>query len=608
MTEKARAVNKDQRLNSRIVSPQVTSETFRIEGRSNVVVNSYSHPSVGWSLEKEKDVHKHRLPSGKHYARNFRTPGISECLNCKVTMLGTNHSFPIGKEVVVISDSYFPLRHGFGDCLRHVQVEGVDIDDYLGAFKDSFYKNNAPTTGSHFLFSLNSFLLTHQPNDFTLTVTYLLAAIEEFLRKIAPSRSYTFSLFFFGAKDTDNAEVVGKVITLFDRTCTLDISKQVLNLAVDLCADAITEEATGKFRKVDCLGLVSQRAVGEYEIQPAKIRKTSEVIEGGYEVSEIIDSLCELFDVLREHDFYAPDTRSISAALYSSGRLSRSGHLDSMFSDFEVEKDSEMLFLGHSSAKRLADLVNKKGLFHKVTFLKLSHNFYEEDLPVELTEIVENKGNKKLVVVFYGFMRGTLVRSSWKSFNIDQVKHFGYDIDMSPLSTFDAMASWVRKLVVFLLPKQKSVAIIPPSPSFFDRCCRRDNHFKSSFDPVRYNRTLMCFEEYLCRSRLIQGRNGISPVLLMRSLTSDLVYQGNYLAEDGHHMSDHGLEMMANNLGRNRISLLNSNLSTCDLNAEQKIRQIVGTFESFVKTIDFDTLPKFVCPDRIIREKADVRK
>ena len=73
-------------------------------------------------------------------------------------------------------------------------------------------------------------------------------------------------------------------------------------------------------------------------------------------------------------------------------------------------------------------------------------------------------------------------------------------------------------------------------------------------------------------------------------------------------MSNHGLEMMANNLGRNRISLLNSNLSTCDLNAEQKIRQIVGTFESFVKTIDFNTLPKFVCPDRIIREKADVRK
>ena len=118
----------------------------------------------------------------------------------------------------------------------------------------------------------------------------------------------------------------------------------------------------------------------------------------------------------------------------------------------------------------------------------------------------------------------------------------------------------------------------------------------------------MCFEEYLCRSRLIQGRDGVSPVLLMRSLTSDLVYQGNYLAEDGHHMSDHGLEMMANNLGRNRISLLNSNLSTCDLNAEQKIRQIVGSFETFVKMIDFHSLPEIVCPARIIREKADIRK
>merc|ERR1711973_174098 len=33
------------------------------------------------SLKKEKDMHKHKLPSGNQFARNFHAPGISECLN-----------------------------------------------------------------------------------------------------------------------------------------------------------------------------------------------------------------------------------------------------------------------------------------------------------------------------------------------------------------------------------------------------------------------------------------------------------------------------------------------------------------------------------------------
>ena len=87
--------------------------------------------------------------SGVKFFRNFAR---NTCTSCNVPSLGTPHAFTKGPESVVICDSFYPSKVGYGNCHKVLQI---DTDTFftgvLDAFKATFTANEIPASGSHFV-------------------------------------------------------------------------------------------------------------------------------------------------------------------------------------------------------------------------------------------------------------------------------------------------------------------------------------------------------------------------------------------------------------------------------------------------------------------------
>ena len=64
-------------------------------------------------------------------------------------------------------------------------------------------------------------------------------------------------------------------------------------------------------------------------------------------------------------------------------------------------------------------------------------------------------------------------------------------------------------------------------------------------------------------------------------------------------MSEAGLKLVAENICRNRVSLLHGKIGKCDLTADTNRLRISSRFSEFSDSIDPDTFPLFTCPPNL---------
>ena len=265
--------------------------------------------------------------------------------------------------------------------------------------------------------------------------------------------------------------------------------------------------------------------------------------------------------------------------------------------------DSEVIVVGHSSARALANCLRDRACFDSVSYFSLENNCFENDMiSHRLVTYLKARSTKQVLVVFFGFTRGVLdLKTKWESTKDEGgFVHIKGGITISDNEKFDLMLRFAVSLLRAKLPNQ-TVVFIPPYPTLFDRCCMNFEHFGENFDPALLNRTIMIFEEFLAQHAAVHV-NQESTVLLLRSLTSELIHGGGYVSKkDGYHMSEAGLKLIADNICRNRVPLLHGEVGKCDLTADTKGLTILSRFSEFSDSIDPEKLPVFTCPPNLKR-------